>query len=349
MPSSTAWNLPTGAVPIPERIIVVLLGAIGDVVRAMPLVSSVRRGFPQARITWAVEPIAAPLLEAHPAIDERIVFERNRGARAFPKFLREIRRRRFDLVLDLQRHLKSGVVSRASGAPRRIGFARANTKEGNWLFNNEAIAPQEHFTSKLGQYLAFATHLGLDPKPIEFGLRATEAERARVAEWLAPLERPFVAAFVGSTWPSRFWTPEATAEALTMLAERHGVGAVLLGARGETEFARAVAARAPRGTLDLVGRTGLRDLVAIFERARGAFGPDSGPMHIAAAVGIPVVSLWGATSPLRSAPYGSEDLAVTGVVACHPCYLRRCPIERLCMRLIRPEEVVRRLEGAFSR
>ncbi|MGH7804286.1 MAG: glycosyltransferase family 9 protein [Candidatus Binatia bacterium] len=334
---------------IPERILVVLLGAIGDVVRAMPLVWRVRRAFPRAHLAWAVEPIAAPLLEGHPAIDERIVFDRPRGARAFPPFLGEIRRRRFDLVLDLQRHLKSGLVSRASGAPRRIGFARANTKEGNWLFNSETIAPQEHFSSKLRQYLAFADHLGLPPAPIEFGLRGGDAERARATAWLESLGRAIVAAFVGSTWPSRFWTPEATAEVLTTLAERDGFAAVLLGGRGETSFAREVAARAPAGTVDLVGKTSLRDLVAIFERSRLAFGPDSGPMHIAAAVGVPVVSLWGATSAERSAPWGSEDLAVSGVVACHPCYLRRCPVDRLCMRSIRAEEIVVRLEGALAR
>ncbi len=315
----------------------------------MPLVSRVRRAFPRAHLAWAVEPIAAPLLTDHPAIDERIVFDRPRGTRAFPAFLREIRSGRFDLALDLQRHLKSGVVTRASGARRRIGFARQNSKEANWLFQTETIPAQENFSSKLRQYLTFAEHLGLPPAPIEFGLRPTDAERMRAAAWLDPLARPFVAAFVGSTWPSRFWTPEATAEVLTAVHERHGLGAVLLGGPGESAFAREVATRAPAGTLDLVGQTTLRDLVAVFERARLAFGPDSGPMHIAAAVGVPVVSLWGATSALRSAPWGSEALAVSGVVACHPCYLRRCPVDRLCMRSIRAAEVVERLEGALAR
>jgi heptosyltransferase I len=327
----------------------VLLGAIGDVVRAMPLAMRLRRAFPSARITWTVEPIAAPLLEGHPAIDERLVFRREAGARAFAAFLGEVRRRRFDLVLDLQRHLKSGIIARASGAPRRIGFHRRNAKEGNWLFSTETIAPQENFSSKLGQYLAFARHLGLPEAPLEFGLRATDAEREAIAARLEPLARQFVAAFVGSTWPSRFWQVEETAATLAAARERLGLDAVLLGGRGEGAFASAVAERAPKGTLDLTGTTSLRDLVAILERAAVAFGPDSGPMHVAAAVGTPVVSLWGATSPRRSAPHGSEDLAIVGAAACHPCYLRRCPVDRVCMRSIESADVASALERALAR
>lgn len=333
----------------PERILIVLLGAIGDVVRAMPLAMRVRQGFPRARIAWAVEPLSAPLLEGHPAVDEVLVFRRDLGPRAFFPFLAEVRRRRFDLTLDLQRHLKSGIVSRASRAPVRIGFHRRNSKEENWLFNTDAIPPQEHWSSKLRQYLAFAEHLGLSGGEVRFGLALRPDEEPRVDALLAGLRRPYAAVFVGSTWESRFWWPEATAAVLRTLDSRFGLAACLLGSSGEREFASRISAGAPPSTKDLTGRTTLRDLMGIFQEARIAFGPDSGPMHIAAAMGTPVISLWGTTSPLRSAPFGSEDLAVVGTVACHPCYLRRCPIDRLCMRQITPEAVVERIERALAR
>jgi ADP-heptose:LPS heptosyltransferase len=334
----------------PERILVVLLGAIGDVIRALPTVSRVRRGFPHARITWAVEPAAAPLLEGHPAIDERLVFRRDLGARAFVAFLREIRRRRFDLTLDLQRHLKSGIVSRASGASTRIGFHRSNTKEGNWIFNTETIAPQDHWSSKLGQYQAFADHLGLAAEPPAFGLSLSAEEDARVGEMLASVSGPFVVGFVGSTWESRWWFAERTGEVLRALQERLGLASVLVGARGrEQALAAEIRRSAPEAVLDLVGGTTLRDLIGVFTRARAAFGPDSGPMHLAAAVGTPVVSLWGATSPRRSAPWASEDLSIVGRVACHPCYLRECPIGRACMRQIETSAVVAAIERAVVR
>jgi ADP-heptose:LPS heptosyltransferase len=339
-----------GAEPVPQRILVVLLGAIGDVVRAMPLVVRVRRGFPAARITWAVEPAAAPLLERHPAIDERLVFRRDLGACAFLRFLGEVRNRRFDLTLDLQRHLKSGMVSRWSGARRRIGFHRTNTKEGNWLFNSETIPPQRHWSSKLRQYLAFADHLGLAEAPLEFGLTPSREEEERVDALLAPVRGPFAAAFVGSTWESRWWLAERTAAVLDSLHARHGLAGVLLGAPGrETAFAREIELAASGRVTNLAGATSLRDLIGILRRARIAFGPDSGPMHIAAAVGTPVASLWGATSPARSAPYGSEDLALVGHVACHPCYLRRCPVGRLCMQQIGVDETVAMIELGLRR
>ena len=332
----------------PGRILIVLHGAIGDVVRAMPLAMRVRRAWPDAHVAWAVEPAAAPLLERHPAIDEPIVFRRDRGPRAFVPFLAEVRRRRFDLVLDLQRHLKSGIVSRASGAAVRIGFDRRNSKEGNWLFNTESIPPQEHFSLKLRQYLVFAEHLGIADDAVEFGLMPSAAEARRAAALLEGVRWPFVAAFVGSTWESRFWWPQATAEVLREARVRFGLGAVLLGAPGEAAFAEDVRDGAPEGTVNLAGRTSLRDLIAVLAEARVAFGPDSGPMHIASALGVPVVSLWGATSPRRSAPFGFEDLAIVGGVACHPCYLRRCPIDRLCMKLIRPESVIGNIESALD-
>ena len=334
---------------MPERILIVLLGAIGDVVRAMPAAMRVREGFPGARITWAVEPAAAPLLEDHPAIDGRLVFRRDLGPRAFVRFLAEVRRGGFDLVLDLQRHLKSGVVSRASGAPRRVGFHRRNTKEGNWLFNTETIPAQDHWSPKVRQYLAFASHLGLPEAPVDFGLRPRPEEVERARTLLDGLDPPLLAAFVGSTWESRFWWPEATAEVLAEARRRFGLAAVLLGAPAERRFAEEVLSTAPAGTRNLVGRTTLRDVVAVLGMAAAAFGPDSGPMHIAAALGVPVVSLWGATSPSRSAPWGFEDLALVGGVACHPCYRRRCPIDRLCMKLIRPKAVLERLETALGR
>jgi lipopolysaccharide heptosyltransferase I len=332
-----------------RRILIVLLGAIGDVVRAMPLAMRLRRGLPQATLAWAVEPTAAPLLDGHPAIDELLIFRRDLGALAFLSFLRDVRAGAFDLVLDLQRHLKSGVVSRASGAPRRIGFHRINTKEGNWLFNSEFISPQRHWSSKLRQYLAFADRLELPDGPIEFGLSTRPQEKARVDALLAPVRGPFVAAFVGSSWPSRWWFADRTAAVLRALGARSGLNAVLLGAPGaEAAFAAEVAEAVPAAT-NLAGNTTLRDLVGILGRARVSFGPDSGTMHLAAAVGTPVVSLWGATSPERSAPHGAADFTVVGHVACQPCYLRHCPVGRVCMRQIGVDAVVGAIDAALRR
>jgi len=331
-----------------ETILIVLLGAIGDVTRALPLLMRLRHGYPDAHLCWAVEPPSAPLLEHHPALDAVLVFDRSRGVRAFGPFLRAVRAERADLVLDLQRHLKSGIVSRVSGAPVRLGFDRRNAREGNWWFNTDHLAPMAHFSSKLEQFLAFGDWLGLPATPVEFGLRQTDAEAERVRRLLAAVTEPFVVGFVGSSCEARLWFAERTAAVSDALAAC-GVATVLVGGPGDVAYGAATTQAARSPVVDLTGRTGLRDLIGIFGRAQAAFGPDSGPMHIAAAVGTPTVSLWGATSAERSAPWGNEAGVINGAAECRPCYRKTCPIGRVCMQAITVEAVVERIVGMMRR
>ena len=324
----------------PQRILVILLGAIGDVTRALPLLSRLRRAYPQAHIAWAVEPAAAALLDYHPALDEILLYQRSRGSQTFLPFLRTVRNHHFDLVLDLQRHLKSGLVSLWSRAPVRLGFHRSNTKEGNWLFNTHTIEAVPDFSLKLAQYLKFADALGLPDDGVRFDLRLRPEEEQQVETLLAGTIRPFAAFFLGSRWPSRFWFPQATAEVAQVLQQEYGMGIVLVGGPSEVAFAQQVSEAMGTAVTNLSGKTSLRDLIGVFSHARFALGPDSGPMHIAAATDIPVISLWGATSPLRSAPWGSKAFVIRGEAACSPCYVRRCPIGRACMRRITPGQVL---------
>jgi lipopolysaccharide heptosyltransferase II len=340
MASAVAHVLSLPSSFTPRHILIVLLGAIGDVTRALPLLTRLRRAYPQAHIAWAVEPAAAALLDYHPALDEVLLYQRNRGSRSFLPFLRTIRDHQFDLVLDLQRHLKSGIVSLWSRAPVRLGFHRTNTKEGNWLFNTHTIEAVPDFSLKLAQYLKFADALGLPDDGVSFDLRLRPEEEQKIETLLAITPQPFAAFFLGSRWPSRFWFPQATAEVARALQQEYGMGIVLVGGLSEVAFAQQVSEAMGTAVTNLSGKTTLRDLIGIFRRAHLAMGPDSGPMHIAAATGIPVISLWGATSPVRSAPWRSETYVIRGKAACSPCYVRQCPIERACMRRITPGHVL---------
>jgi lipopolysaccharide heptosyltransferase II len=299
-----------------------------------------RQAYPSAYIAWAVEPAAAALLETHPALNEVILYRRTQGLLTFLPFLQAIRRQRFDFVLDLQRHAKSGVVSWWSRAPVRLGFHRTNTKEGNWLFNTHTIAPIPDFSLKLGQYLKFAEALHLLESEVRFDLRLRPEEEQKVAAQLTNTPLPFAAFFLGSQWPSRFWFSHSTATVARTLIDDYGMGVVLLGGKNEVTFAQEVETQIKSGMTNLTGQTSLRDLIGIFQRAAFALGPDSGPMHIAAATGIPVISLWGATSPMRSAPWGSAEFVLQGGTACSPCYVRHCPVGRRCMQQITPEQVL---------
>src|SRR5579863_9729304 len=202
----------------PKRVLIILLGAIGDVVRALPLLGRMRRAWPQAHIAWAVEPKSMPIIEGHPWIDQLMVYDRRHAPWSFVPFLLEVRAGHFDLVVDLQRHLKSGVVGVVSGARDRIGFAATNTKEFNHRFTTRQVEPQPSMRLKLMQYQAFADALGAPPAPIEFGLRLPEPEDARARAAVARARRPLLGVILGSSSPSRIYFPESVAAVIRDLA-----------------------------------------------------------------------------------------------------------------------------------
>jgi len=333
----------------PRSILIVLHGSVGDVTRALPLANLLRRRYPKARIAWSVEPAAFPLVEYHPALNDVILFDRSCWWKNLVPFLRRIRLGRFELVLDLQRILKSGLISWWSGAPHRLGFHRVDAKEFNWVFNNRHIPAAGEGISKLSHYLKFAEWLGIEPHPLEWGLRLPPQEEACVEKMLRDVADPFAVFFVGSRWESKKWFPLETAQCAAEIERRYGLKIVLMGGREDIAFADAVQKIVPQRFQNWVGKTSLRQAIGILARAEVSIGPDTGLMHLSAAVGTPVVSLWGATSPTRTGPYGFEDLIVQGRAPCSPCYLRRCPIGRICMRSIGIEEVATKVGMALSR
>jgi lipopolysaccharide heptosyltransferase II len=339
--------------PPPAKVLIVLHGAIGDVVRALPLAVRLKRHWPLAKLYWAIEPKSLAIIENHPAVDQIILFDRPRGLKAFWDFTRRLKQERFDLVLDLQRHFKSGITSWSTGSPKRVGFNRSNAKEFNWLFNTDFIQAVPNFSPKVGHYQLFGDLLGFPVlEPLEFELKATEEERSKIETLIdgslsAQVERRGYAAMIlGSTWPSRFWRVDSYSRLIRELFERHSIVSILIGASSELKFAESIKNELGDAPIvDLVQQTSLRDLVAVFGLCSFAVGSDSGPMHIAAASGIPMVSLWGSTSPERSAPYGSEHLVVQADVDCSPCYKRECPgLGDICMKGISAESVLTLVE-----
>jgi len=331
-----------------QRILLVLHGSIGDVIRALPLARLLRAGYPKAFIAWSVEPPSAPLLEGHPAIDEVILFDRRHWWTSFGAFLRQIRRRKFDLVLDLQRHLKSGVISRASGAPHRLGFHRGDAKECNWLFNNLFIDRCGNRISKLDHYLKFVEFLGLPKTPLQWEFAPSDEERASVDKHLADVDGPFAALFLGTRWESKNWFADQIAACADLLRRDHRLAVVLLGGANDRHVAEQALALADAGAVNLAGRTSLREAMGIIARAKVAVGPDTGLMHIAAALHVPVISLWGATDPVRTGPYGFESLAIKGAAPCSPCYRKRCSIGRQCMRSIGTDDIAEKLKRVID-
>ncbi len=330
----------------PKRILIVLFGSIGDVTRGLPLANLLRRAFPSVFLAWSVEPAAFPLLQGNDAIDEILLFDRAHWRKTWATFLARIRAGRFDLVLDLQRHLKSGIISRWSGAPHRIGFHPRDSKEGNWLFNNLHIPRYGDEIAKLEHYLKFIDYMEIPRAPLEWRFNLSAEERAGVDCQLSKTSRKFAVFFVGARWQSKQWFPTQMAQCAAQLRREHGLDVVLLGGKEDQDLAQQVETLGATVT-NLVGQTTLRHAIGIIERAKIALGPDTGLMHIAAAVQTPVISLWGATSPHRTGPYGFEDYVLQGQAACAPCNRRTCSIGRICLQSITAEQISAKVDLAL--
>lgn len=331
----------------PKKVLIVLHGAIGDVTRGLSLACRIKAAWAEVELTWAVEPQSKDLVLNHKAIDHVIIFDRPKGFSAYVRFIKELRAQHFDLVLDLQRHFKSGITSFLTGSPQRVGFNQHNAKEFNWIFSNQKIKAVENFSAKIEHYHLFGDVLGLPrQQPYDFGLAPSDStqqevwqlirEEARRQQVEISKEELKYALLLGSTWPSRFWQESYFVEVVDALNRECGAKAFLVGGKSEASIAQNIFKSAVKGSaIDLTCKTKLTELAALFGFCRFAAGSDCGPMHIAAAAGIPVISFFGATSEKRSAPYGSEHLVLNAKAECSPCYKRECPgMGMICMKKI---------------
>jgi len=347
-----------GVPPLVRSMLVIRLSAMGDVVRTLPAVSVLRVAYPQAHIAWLVEPLSASALEAQPWIDEVLVFPRQelasllaKGrtvalARRIRELVRELRERRFDCVVDFHSILKSGLLSRASGAPRRIAYAPPFGREGSWLFATDLArlrVPQPGAKlSRFERNLALVRFLGVDAQPDSLPWRIAPDAKKRMAELLGE-ERPVVIhPGTSDRTPYKRYTVEGYAAVARALHASHGLSCVVTvgPALGDRTFAEAIVAAAEGKARIAPATPTLADLAALFAHARLYIGSDTGPMHVASLVGTPVVQLLGPTDPVENAPYpGTPSRTVRVPQPCSPCR-RGCELAT-CMTQIAPDQVLR--------
>lgn len=345
---------------LPEQpsFLIILMGSLGDVTRGLCLVAMIKNRFPGCTITWLIEPKCQGIVTIHPLIDEVLVFNRDNWQQGGLKStLFALRKRHFDCVLDLQRHLKSGFFSLVSGAKHRIGFHRANAKEGNWLFNNIHIPRMNDSYPKIFHYLKFTELLGChgEYRPsesrtlfasgaLDFGFSAS-ALSASAGGILPKIKTPFLAVVLGSSWISKEWHFQGYADLIHDLLRETALNVVMIDTMAKYHMARDLEneINSPR-LINLVGSTSLPELAAVLQQAAVAVGPDCGSAHIAAAVGTHYVTIFGPTDPQITAPFGSEHLVVRKNPGCAPCYKRKCPGKNLaCLQAITADDVKKKV------
>jgi len=380
----------------PAKILIIKPSAIGDVVHALPILNLVRRKWPSAKISWLVTPGCAGMIQGHPQLDEVILFDRKRWAgwwrsvRLFKElraFTRDLRERKFDLVLDLQGLFRSGWLTGKTKAPLRIGFS--NAREMAWLFYNQTVPIETMEQHAIERYLKMARAIGCEGEA-EFIFAHDDADRERVrrmleegsgftgqgsaaeksdeatkrrsdegeekrdeGEGMKDKTKPPSALSLATinsqlatlssyavlapttNWETKKWPLRRFAALVLILRERFGLHSVLIGGPDVAEMSSQIP-----GTINLGGKTSLRELCALIEGAALVVANDSGPMHIAAAMNRPLVTVFGPTNPIRTGPYQRQKSVVRLPIACSPCYSRTCS-HQSCLVWLNEEDVVR--------
>jgi lipopolysaccharide heptosyltransferase I len=366
-----------------RRILLIKPSAVGDVIHTVPVLVKLRARYPEARIDWLLNPAIAELVGRHPALSNVVLFSRHEFARCWrswsaaaglARMLAGIRRARYDLVIDLHGQFRSALIALASGAPVRIGFDRPHrgprspserrlvdgayvhgwtgAREGAWLAYTHRIPIPTLDAHAVDRYLWLGPMLGLDDGPPDMRVPVPAEAKARVAALLQGqgiAAGPLAVLVPGTLWETKHWHVEGFAQVGRHLLHT-GRSVVLAGSAAEGERCRAVAARCP-GARDLSGRTTLSDLAALMDRAEVCVTNDSGSMHLAVALGRPVVSVFGPTDPVWIGPYGRPEAVVRVELPCAPCYLRkvrRCPHGHACMTEVRGDMVIERLKKTLA-
>lgn len=294
--------------PQAERILIVRLSAIGDVVHGLPVLCALRAARPGAFLAWAAEPAGAQLLDGHPALDGLVKLPKGwlKSPGEVWRCRRRLREFNFDTTLDLQGLFKSAFLARLSGAPRRFGFAPPEGRELSHRLNTDLVAATA--THVVDKNLQLLSALGLAPGKPEFRLAPPPAATAAMERYLTAegLGRGFAAINPGAGWESKLWPRDRYAEVARHLFARHGLPTLAVWA-GETErgYAAEIATLAP-GAARVAPPTTLHELAALLASATLCVGPDTGPLHLAAALGTRSVGLFGPMPAERNGLYGER-------------------------------------------
>jgi lipopolysaccharide heptosyltransferase I len=316
--------------------LIVRLGALGDLVHAIPAAAALRRAFPAARIDWLVEGRHRDIVDLVTAVDRVISVDRPTLA-GWTAAVKALRQTSYDVAIDLQGLLKSAVLARASGAARVVGFSiwHLREKTARPFYSDVREVDAAHVIVKNLRVLGA---VGVQDETIAFPIAgvdspALEALRARV-----PADRPFALINPGAAWPNKRWPPQRFGEIASFLRDASGLTPVVLWGPGEEPLAASVIA-ASSGAAILAPPTRVPDLVALSRAAALVVSGDTGPLHIAVAVGTPTVSLFGPTDPARNGPYREEDATVSRYETCGCHYDRRCHQPAWCLEQVAVAEV----------
>lgn len=321
---------------LPRKILVIKPSSLGDIVQSLPFLDAVSRKFPLAKINWIVAKGFEGILEDHPLVEKLWVIRKDdwkkikklpSSAAEMRSLFKDLKKEKFDCVVDLQGLFRSGLMAKATGAPIRLGFREA--REGSRLFYTHAIACGME-THAVDKYLKLAASLGCDISQVRFPLPPSGSSMDYKAFY-----GDYAVMVPGARWPSKIWPSHRFGELAAMLP----VKTLVIGSRSDQHLAEKTVSASKGKAISLAGKTSLKELIEIIRNARFVVSNDTGPMHIAAACGVHVFAVFGSTNPARTGPYGSNSTIIRKPVPCSPCYRKTCKTTE-CLTMIGTGDVL---------
>lgn len=334
-----------------ENILVVKLSAIGDVIHALPVSYALKESFPEAKVTWVVEPPAYDLLTNNPYIDQIIIFEKKKFKsiggfmKNLPSFSARLKKVKYDVVLDLQGLGKSAAIAHLSGAPLKLGCC--NMRELSHLVSKPVCGANQH-GHIVERYLDVVRALGCAVEQVVFPIHITEKEQDIAQKLLVQagmdMRNPYVVLAAGANWPNKRWTTAYYAELVDWLYAQKLIPVVIGGGVVDARLVEEINAQSEIPAVNLVNKTTLKQLAYIIKNAKVTVGGDTGPVHLAAGLNRPVVELMGPTDSTRNGPYGQIENALEITASCKHCWKRQCKLNKDCLSQIGVPTVIAKLE-----
>jgi len=321
----------------PRKILIIKPSSLGDVVHSLPFLNVIRTCFPTAEIHWVIAKGLEGLLEGHPMVNKLWIINKDAWKKIknvkgtineLKGLFKELKKEKFDLVVDLQGLLRSGILTSATGAPVRIGFAEA--REGSKFFYTHKVKGRRDIHA-VDRYLKIADFLGCDITDIRFPF-PLHFKSSIITNYSLPED--YAVIVPGARWKTKVWPSKKFGK----LSSKLPIMTVIVGSKTDINIANEIAALSKGKATSLADKTDLKELIEVIRNARFMVSNDSGPMHIAAALGIPVFAIFGPTDPLRTGPYGEGHTVIREDIPCAPCFKRTCNDVR-CMNNLSAEKV----------
>ena len=360
----------------PEKILIIRLSAIGDVVHVLPALILLRSNFPESKITWLVEDKASDILTGHPDIDDVIVFPRKKWQREILKinrtlntlsdiltFCKKLRSQHYDLVIDFQGNLKSGIMNLITGSGKRVGFGRGYCKEFNYLTTQYQAHPPGKKMHRIDKNLFLLKKLGIETfQPVGLTGRRRGFQRPKlpvfkvdkkyISEFINTAINPSLPIIIIHPGTSKFgsykqWPPLNYALLADMILESYEANVVFTWGPYEYSVVKEIVEKMKHKAIPACETRSIKQLVELISRSSLFIGGDTGPLHIASILDIPVVGIYGPKDPEIYGPYNSKSIVIKKDMPCSPCRKRTCG-DPICMSSIPPEDVFRGVEKLFT-